>query len=161
VNFFLIFFGKISPPKISKSLIGFEPGDKIKNIGTSGFESKYDCNKLSENVLAYKNSSPCGKHTLINSLSAIPTLSGRQALSTKILWNEYFLYFFHSGGKSKSSGLISLYHSLNLDEYSFSIFSANPCKPSKSLNQHKDSHCEFSKKSTDFSLVTPVFLWAF
>ena len=71
--------------------------------------SIYDCNNESLNVFAAKNSSPCGKQTLINSFNAIPTLSGLQALNTNILWNECFLYFFHSGGKSKSSGFISLY----------------------------------------------------
>ena len=157
VNFFFIFFGNISPPNISKSLIGLLPGDKIKNIGTSGFESIYDCNKESLNVLADKNSSPWGKQTLINSFNAIPTLSGLQALRTNILWNECFLYFFHSGGKSKSSGFISLYHSLNLELYSFSILSANPLRPSKSLIKHKDSQAWLSKKSKDFSFGIPVF----
>ena len=132
VNFFLIFFGNISLPSISKSLIGFDPGDNIKKIGTSGLESKYACKRDSLNVFAAKNSSPWGKHTLINSFNAIPTLSGLHALKMRILWNECFLYFFHSGGRSRSSGLISLYHSLNFVLYSFSTFSLKPCKPSKS-----------------------------
>ena len=58
LHFFFIFLGSISPPKISKSLIGLLPGDKMKNNGTSGFESIYDCNNESLNVLADKNSSP-------------------------------------------------------------------------------------------------------
>jgi hypothetical protein len=70
------------------------------------------------------NYSPFGRASLINLDKATVILSGRRALKTQSFLNGVWSSFFHYNGSFTSSGVNSLYQSLNLVGASFSILIA-------------------------------------
>jgi len=67
-------------------------------------------------------SSPLGKTYLINLANATVILSGLRHLKTRSFLKGVLSSFFHSNGNFTSSGVSSLYQSLNLVGASFYIF---------------------------------------
>jgi len=100
----------------------------MKKIGICGSESAMTEERISkkEDLESISiNYSPFGSTSFINRERATVILSGLKHLKTNSFLNGVVSSFFHSRGNLTSSGVNSLYQSLNLVGASFYMFWAN------------------------------------